>query len=1091
MSSSRRSSSKSKSKSKYEVNWTNDVFLSFRGEDTRKGFISHLHSSLSHAGIHAFQDEDHESLERGDVIADELHESISSSTISIVVFSINYGGSEWCLGELEKIMECHRTIGQVVLPVFYDVDPSDVRKQRGRFGEAFNRCLLYTSNEKMWRWRHALTAAANLAGFDLKNFRSERLVIKNITDSILRILDSTYLFVADHPVGVDSRVHDMIELLTGPSTKVLIVGIWGMGGMGKSTIAKAVYNEMCHHFEGSSFLENIREVWEQDNGQIYLQQQLLSDILKTEKMKFHSSARGKSLLKEKLCHKKTLVVLDDVNNLDQLNALCGSHEWFGPGSRLIITTRDEHLLNVLKVDSIYRMKDMNTSESLELFCWHAFKQADPIKEFIELTRLVVAYCRGLPLALEVLGSYLFDRRIQEWESVLEKLKRIPNDQIHKKLKISFDGLNDDTEREIFLDISCFFIGMDRNYVIKILNDCGLFAEIGISVLTERSLVTVDMKNRLGMHDLLRDMGREIIRKKSPKELEKRSRLWFYEDAYSVLKKHTGTISIEGLALKLPRNNRVCLSTEAFKEMKKLRLLQLDHVQLEGDFECLSKDLKWLSWRRFPLRYIPGTFHQGSLVAIDLKYSNLYQIWKEPQLLSKLKVLNLSHSFYLIQSPDFSNLPHLEVLILKYCSSLSMVHHSIGDLKNLTLVNLKGCTSLTNLPTTIYKSKSLKVLLLSDCLKIDKLEEDIGQVQSLTTLIANNTAIRQVPYSIVRLKNIGYISVCGFEGLTGDVFPSLIWSWMSPTNNPLSFVQASKSMSSLVSSEAQANSFHDLPSLLTGLSKTRSLQIESFSELQLTQDIERVLDSIYATNGVELETPNASQVSCMETSTSTPCGNQFHISSSENSLRSILIQMGQSSQVTITLSEAISQVLTTNRFGDCLLPGDKYPYWLSYKDEGPSVFFEVPNLTGYSLRGMTLCIIYSSFLNKVAFGYPVGVLLINFSKSTIQLYKRETLTSFGDEEWQDITSKLEPGDKVEVIVVFGYRFTVKKTAMYLIYAESMEENTVPTQEPDKNVVSSSRHEITRVESKAFQCDDEEEVPLSRPRKTTKMCKLLEP
>ncbi|XP_054782823.1 disease resistance protein RPV1-like isoform X2 [Prosopis cineraria] len=968
MSSSRRSSSKSKSKSKYEVNWTNDVFLSFRGEDTRKGFISHLHSSLSHAGIHAFQDEDHESLERGDVIADELHESISSSTISIVVFSINYGGSEWCLGELEKIMECHRTIGQVVLPVFYDVDPSDVRKQRGRFGEAFNRCLLYTSNEKMWRWRHALTAAANLAGFDLKNFRSERLVIKNITDSILRILDSTYLFVADHPVGVDSRVHDMIELLTGPSTKVLIVGIWGMGGMGKSTIAKAVYNEMCHHFEGSSFLENIREVWEQDNGQIYLQQQLLSDILKTEKMKFHSSARGKSLLKEKLCHKKTLVVLDDVNNLDQLNALCGSHEWFGPGSRLIITTRDEHLLNVLKVDSIYRMKDMNT---------------------------------------------------------------------------------------------------------------------------KRSLVTVDMKNRLGMHDLLRDMGREIIRKKSPKELEKRSRLWFYEDAYSVLKKHTGTISIEGLALKLPRNNRVCLSTEAFKEMKKLRLLQLDHVQLEGDFECLSKDLKWLSWRRFPLRYIPGTFHQGSLVAIDLKYSNLYQIWKEPQLLSKLKVLNLSHSFYLIQSPDFSNLPHLEVLILKYCSSLSMVHHSIGDLKNLTLVNLKGCTSLTNLPTTIYKSKSLKVLLLSDCLKIDKLEEDIGQVQSLTTLIANNTAIRQVPYSIVRLKNIGYISVCGFEGLTGDVFPSLIWSWMSPTNNPLSFVQASKSMSSLVSSEAQANSFHDLPSLLTGLSKTRSLQIESFSELQLTQDIERVLDSIYATNGVELETPNASQVSCMETSTSTPCGNQFHISSSENSLRSILIQMGQSSQVTITLSEAISQVLTTNRFGDCLLPGDKYPYWLSYKDEGPSVFFEVPNLTGYSLRGMTLCIIYSSFLNKVAFGYPVGVLLINFSKSTIQLYKRETLTSFGDEEWQDITSKLEPGDKVEVIVVFGYRFTVKKTAMYLIYAESMEENTVPTQEPDKNVVSSSRHEITRVESKAFQCDDEEEVPLSRPRKTTKMCKLLEP
>lgn len=363
-------------------------------------------------------------------------------------------------------------------------------------------------------------------------------MIKSIIDSILRILDSSYLFVADHPVGVESRVSDMVELLTGPSDKVLIVGIWGMGGIGKSTIAKAIYNEIHHHFEGKCFLENIREVWEQDNGQVYLQQRLLSDILKTRKMKLHSTAWGRFLLKEKLCHKRALIVLDDVNKLDQLNALCGSHEWFGPGSRLIITTRDEHLLNVLKVDNVYRIKGMDGSESLELFSWHAFKQADPIKEFIELSRDVVAYCGGLPLALEVLGCYLFDRKILEWKSVLEKLERIPNDQIQMKLKISFDGLSDDSEKEIFLDISCFFIGMDRNKVIQILNECGLFAEIGISVLIERSLVTVDRKNRLGMHDLLRDMGREIIRERSPKELEGRSRLWFHEDVLDVLMKHT-------------------------------------------------------------------------------------------------------------------------------------------------------------------------------------------------------------------------------------------------------------------------------------------------------------------------------------------------------------------------------------------------------------------------------------------------------------------------------------------------------------------------------------------------------------------------
>jgi hypothetical protein len=144
----------------------------------------------------------------------------------------------------------------------------------------------------------------------------------------------------------------------------------------------------------------------------------------------------------------------------------------------------------------------------------------------------------MPLALEVLGSYLFDRRKTEWESVLEKLKKIPNDQVQKKLKISYDALNDDIEKEIFLDIACFFIGMVRNDVIHILNGCELYGEIGINVLVERSLVTIDDRNRLGMHDLLRDMGREIIREKSPKDPEERSRLWFSKDVLNVLSEQT-------------------------------------------------------------------------------------------------------------------------------------------------------------------------------------------------------------------------------------------------------------------------------------------------------------------------------------------------------------------------------------------------------------------------------------------------------------------------------------------------------------------------------------------------------------------------
>ena len=333
------------------------------------------------------------------------------------------------------------------------------------------------------------------------------------------------MFIANNPVGVESRVKDMIQLLDQDiqqSNEVLLLGMWGMGGVGKTTIAKAIYNKIGRNFEGRSFLVNIREVWDENAGKVNLQEQLLFDIC------------GKSILKARLCHKRVLILLDDVNSLDQLNALCGSHKWFGSVSRIIITTRDRHILGGNRVNKVFKMKYMDESESIELFSWHAFKQVSPTKDFAEISRNVVEYSGGLPLALEILGSYLFDRGVTEWESVLDKLKRIPNNQVQKKLRISYDALNEDIEKEIFLDIACFFIGMDRNDVTLILNGCGLFAEIGISILVERSLITVDDKNKLGMYDLLRDMGREIIREKSPEELEERCRLWFGDDVLHVL-----------------------------------------------------------------------------------------------------------------------------------------------------------------------------------------------------------------------------------------------------------------------------------------------------------------------------------------------------------------------------------------------------------------------------------------------------------------------------------------------------------------------------------------------------------------------------
>jgi len=149
--------------------WVYDVFVSFRGEDTRKNFTDHLYTALLQAGIHTFRDD--EKLRRGEEISLQLSKAIQESKISIVVFSRGYASSTWCLGELQKILDCRHTTGQIVLPVFYDIDPSDIRKQTGSLAEAFDihEGRFKEEMEKVQKWRKALLEAANLSGLDRRS----------------------------------------------------------------------------------------------------------------------------------------------------------------------------------------------------------------------------------------------------------------------------------------------------------------------------------------------------------------------------------------------------------------------------------------------------------------------------------------------------------------------------------------------------------------------------------------------------------------------------------------------------------------------------------------------------------------------------------------------------------------------------------------------------------------------------------------------------------------------------------------------------------------------------------------------------------
>ncbi|XP_004295912.1 PREDICTED: TMV resistance protein N-like [Fragaria vesca subsp. vesca] len=577
-----------------------------------------------------------------------------------------------------------------ILPVFFDVLPSDVRHQRKSFAEAFakNEVKFSMDLKKVERWRQALRKVANLSGWVKENYTYERVLIEDIVKRVWEKVRPTITLYSSEEklVGMDFRLGQMGLLLALAQKDVRFIGIWGMGG------------------------ENVSQVWDEYKGTLFI--------------------------RKCMRNKKVLLVVDDADSYDHLEKLAGDKSWFSEGSRIIVTTRDIRHLTEHRIELSFELPRLKNSEALELFSHKAFGKDQQEERCLELSKCF--------------------RNLDEWNSTLESLKRIPNPTIFDSLKLSYDALND-SQQKIFLDIAFFYKGLKKGRVTELLEYCyGFNFLIVINALIEKSLLTVDHHNNVGMHGLVQEMTWEIVRKDSldPEEPGLYSRLCHHNDIFHVFTRNTGTEAIKGISLCLPRLEEADSNwnIECFSNMLKLRFLEFDNL-------IISSGPKFIDNTRMELKTPDFTSIPNLKELIRADCEVLVEVHPSIAVQKKLKQLILHRCKNLKSFPGKIEMDSLEVLSLSYCSKVKIPEFGEG-MKNLKRLNVAGTASeelpssiehlvglkylyihksksLQRIPgTSIFKLKSLKILHMDGCPKLKKFVESTEETMCLKLSVRN-------------------------------------------------------------------------------------------------------------------------------------------------------------------------------------------------------------------------------------------------------------------------------------------------------------------------------------------------------------------
>ncbi|CAN1227689.1 Disease resistance protein L6 [Linum grandiflorum] len=771
-----------------------EVFLSFRGPDVRANFVDFLYRDLDRSKIRTFLDD--VELRKGEEIAPSLVKAIEESKVYIPILSQNYASSKWCLRELALMMKCrNQGNGHIILPIFYMMAPRDVRHQEGSYKEAFrqhaNRYKMETVNE----WKDALGEVGNMKGWHVTESDRQGAIIGKVFTEVWSHLMSNYMLVTDELIGIESHVEKVTRLLSSDSEGVRIVGIHGMGGIGKTTIAKAVYNGIFGQFDRFWFLEDAREVLSKSNGVVTLQSMLISSILRTD-YKVKDASEGLRVIKDRVCQHKVLVVLDNVNDSFEFDKILGKWDEFSSGSRFIVTTRDkrfnerneflmhDHIrdLGIAVIreennqhpwkrsriwsneDALEMLKDEEGSDQVEVL------RVNMEEETLELTDEQFKKLTGLRY-LEVFSG----RLTGDFKGVLPNLRwlklhncsSIPSDLNMKKLVIldMHDcPVNDDWNA---------WTGIQAAQKLKAvsLSFCGALRKAP-DLSQCRTLESIHFWN-------CREMGGElhIGNFKSLKLLSlTMTKITKLTGKIRMLKnlEEIDAVHLRELPSGINRLSSLKILTLTLKEVAilptSLKKLSLSSSQVPNLSELT--DLEELSFDRCDQLQLPA------------------DIWK----LSKLKTLKIWDSSYLITLNGLENLFRLTTLTVENCpmleklpsiSKLESLHtveitscqvlseiQDLSDLQNMEQLSIFGCTRLTKV-NGFDKLKLLKSLSLSDCTSMKELP-DLSGLKNLKYLnIDGCTQLVDIKGQIVGLEGLELLKKLSMRGCESiEKLPSL-------------------------------------------------------------------------------------------------------------------------------------------------------------------------------------------------------------------------------------------------------------------------------------------------------------------------------